>query len=510
MSLYSGLEEHSLGVGILLIFLTYRYVSAYRVWVKFQGIPTLGYDGVLMSYITAWRRFKEPIKLYEEGCRKYPGGAFKIPTFTGWKVVVNGPHMINDIRRATDDELSFEDAAADTLEVDYTMSPKLHINSYHINIVRTPLTRNIGARFDDIVDETFVAFADHIPLQDDWVEVPVLKTAQNIIVRISNRFFVGLPLCRDPDWCDLNIQFTINVAVNSSLIKLFPKFLHPIVGNIFTTRKRSMRQALKLVGPIIKHRLEMEEEHGKDWEDRPNDAISWAIDTVNQIGDEWQKKSVEDICLRLLAINFAAIHTTSMAFTHALYLLAANTHLIAPLRNEVETVIKKEGWTKTAMVQLRLMDSFLKESQRREGTSPLGMGRETLKDFRFSDGTVVPAGIMIEATIYETHHDEETYPDPNDFIPSRFADMRAKEGEGMKHQMVTPTREWVLFGTGKHACPGRFFAVAELKTMFAHLLMNYDVKFKDNEGYPPPFVFGGVVSPNQNAKVMFRKRRDGA
>ncbi|KAL0068148.1 hypothetical protein AAF712_004808 [Marasmius tenuissimus] len=198
-----------------------------------------------------------------------------------------------------------------------------------------------------------------------------------------------------------------------------------------------------------------------------------------------------------------------MAFTHALYLLAANTHLIAPpLRNEVETVLKKEGWTKAAMVQLRLMDSLLKESQRHKGTPLLPMGRETLKDFRFSDHTVVPAGTLIQAAMYETHHNEEMYPDLNDFVPSRFADMRAKEGESMKYQMVTPITEWLFFGTGKHACPGRFFAVTELKTMFAYLLLNYDVKFKDDEGYPPPLIFAGVTSPNPRTKVMFRKRGD--
>ncbi|KAK1228836.1 hypothetical protein PQX77_008103 [Marasmius sp. AFHP31] len=315
MGTSSVLAAHSLEVGILVIFLAYRYVSAYRVWSRLHGIPTVGHDGVFLSYITAWRALKEPLQLVEEGCRKYPRGAFKIPTLTGWTVIVNGTQMIDDIRRATDAELSFEEAVADVLQIEYTMSPQLHNNPYHISLVRTLLTRNIGARFDDIVDETFAAFADRIPLQDDWVEIPVLKTAQNIIVQISNRFFVGLPLYllqgRNPDWCDLNIQFTINVAVNSGLIKLFPKFLHPIVGNIFTTRRQSMRRALKHVGPIIKHRLEMEEEYGKDWEGRPNDAISWAIDTVNQIGEEWQKNSVEDICLRLLAINFAAIHTTS-------------------------------------------------------------------------------------------------------------------------------------------------------------------------------------------------------
>ena len=56
-----------------------------------------------------------------------------------------------------------------------------------------------------------------------------------------------------------------------------------------------------------------------------------------------------------------------MSFTHALYHLVSNPHVVEPLRNEVETVIAKEGWSKAAMVQLRLMDSFLKESQRHVG-----------------------------------------------------------------------------------------------------------------------------------------------
>ncbi|KAJ8081926.1 hypothetical protein PM082_007772 [Marasmius tenuissimus] len=199
-----------------------------------------------------------------------------------------------------------------------------------------------------------------------------------------------------------------------------------------------------------------------------------------------------------------------MAFTHALYHLAANQQALKPLRQEVETVIKKEGWSKTAMVQLRLLDSFLRESQRHWGAAQLSVIRETLQDFRFSDGTVVPAGTKVAAAGYYTHHDEGTYPAPDDFVPSRFAEMRDRAGEGLKHQMVTPTLDWVLFGTGKHVCPGRFFAVAELKAMFAHLLLNYDVKFKDDAGFPPSMIFGTNITPNQSAKVMFRKRRDEA
>lgn len=55
--------------------------------------------------------------------------------------------------------------------------------------------------------------------------------------------------------------------------------------------------------------------------------------------------------------------------------------------------------------------------------------------------------------------------------------------------------------------PGRFFASNELKAMFAHLLVTYDVKF-ENEGVRPPNQwFAGNCVPNQKAEVMFRKRQ---
>ncbi|KAF9254472.1 hypothetical protein L218DRAFT_487968 [Marasmius fiardii PR-910] len=84
----------------------------------------------------------------------------------------------------------------------------------------------------------------------------VIKPIQNIVVRASNRLFVGLPLCRDPDYCDLNISFTISVVINATIISVFPRFLHPIVGRIFTVGKSSLRRALRLLRPIIEERIQ--------------------------------------------------------------------------------------------------------------------------------------------------------------------------------------------------------------------------------------------------------------
>ncbi|KAK7446290.1 hypothetical protein VKT23_014496 [Stygiomarasmius scandens] len=106
------------------------------------------------------------------------------------------------------------------------------------------------------------------------------------------------------------------------------------------------------------------------------------------------------------------------------------------------------------------------------------------------------------------HHDERHYENPDEFQPFRFSEMRgSEEGASIKHQMITPNKDYFFFGTGRHACPGRFFAVNELKTLVAHTLLTYDVKLEnDRKVIPDPILFVNAVLPNQNAKVMFRKR----
>lgn len=76
-----------------------------------------------------------------------------------------------------------------------------------------------------------------------------------------------------------------------------------------------------------------------------------------------KESTIRNLTLRILTINFAAISTTAMSFTHAMYHLAAMPHYIQPLREEVEAVVRKEGWTKVSMGRLRKLDSFLKETQ---------------------------------------------------------------------------------------------------------------------------------------------------
>lgn len=141
------------------------------------------------------------------------------------------------------------------------------------------------------------------------------------------------------------------------------------------------------------------------------------------------------------------------------------------MREEVETVIREDGWTKVAMTKMWKVDSFLKESMRingiftREFITPLPLhldyplksltvafNRMVMRDYTLSDGTFLPAGTFVAANITATHGDDEHYPDADKFDGFRFSKMRERSmEESVKHQSVNTASDYLVFGHGRHA-----------------------------------------------------------
>ncbi|KAK1225931.1 hypothetical protein PQX77_011130 [Marasmius sp. AFHP31] len=443
------------------------------------------------------------LKKYIDYQIKYPNQAFKVAMLDRYLVVITGKEMIEDLRKAEDEDLSISEAHRETFQIDYMIKKSNAENPHQIQAIRGPLTRRLASKFGEVYDELSQAFDDEIPFTDDWVKVPTLQKALNIISRTSNRLFVGVPFCRNKEWLSLNIRYTVDFNIAVAKFSVFPRFLHPLVAWYVSPYKRTIKVALKIMEPLIHERVAKFRAGSEDLED---DMLTWLIQSAPRDElDRWL--TPEELGSRLLGVNFVSIHTTSQTFTHGLINLASHPEYIEPLRREIEACIKKDGWSKAAMGKMRMLDSFLKESQRVSSAAAVGIRRLALNDFVFSNGTVIPAGTMIAISPSALHFDEDQYSNPFEFDGFRSYKQREEEGESIKHQMVTPQTNYVTFGIGKHACPGRFFAVNEIKALVSHTLMYYDLKLDESEAVPKTEEFGGRIFTNSKTRVMFRKRQ---
>lgn len=485
-----------IAASLLVLFLYRRSNPLYR-------IPAVGYSAPLLSYIGAIQFMRHGREILQEGYAKHKGSAFRITMLDTWVVILCGAKLNEELRKLPDDQMSFIHAIEELVQTKYTIAPNVIDMPIHIAVIKGPLTRNIASLLPDVVDEIRVATEDSIPIHgDEWTSVPALETMMQIVCRASNRAFVGLPMCRNSEFLKTVLEFPRNVGLARFTLGLVPSIFKPLVGPWLPWPRRSLRKFSALMKPVVEERLRLLQDHDNDWSEKPNDYLTWLIEESRSIG-----QPLDLIVNAMLTSNFVAVHTSSTSITHALYHLAANPGYIHPLREEVESIVRTDGWTKPAVSRMMKLDSFLRESQRMNGISGVGVIRKAMKDVILSDGTVIPAGTLCGVAAECTHLDEDSYDDAAVFKPFRFADMREDESERIKYQYVNTSPEYVAFGHGKHACPGRFFAAYELKVVLAILLIKYDVKLEGDSGRPSNQWRGASILPNQSANVMFRRRQ---
>ena len=102
--------------------------------------------------------------------------------------------------------------------------------------------------------------------------------------------------------------------------------------------------------------------------------------------------------------------------------------------------------------------------------------------------------------------EEKLMPGAHEFDPMRFYKQRQDPDEANLHQFTTTEKNSLHFGYGKWACPGRFFAMYEIKLILAYLLLKYEFKFPREGERPENLSAHKYVFPDQDAHVLFRER----
>lgn len=316
------------------------------------------------------------------------------------------------------------------------------------------------------------------------------------------------------------------VPLASAILRQFPSAVKPLLGPLLSLPAyRHHNGYTKVVVPEIVRRQQTYA--GVSKEDKPNDFLQWQIDRAAASGIA-SESDPRTIAARMLAVNFAAIHTSTFSITQSIFdLVSSDPGNVASLREESTAALAATDneWSKSTLQHLVKHDSVLRESSRLGSFLSVGLVRRVIapEGLIAPNGTVCPYDSWIGVPTNGVHNDLAIYPEGDKYKPFRFSDAREAEakleveGEGLSKESerealikkanlsfvsVSPT--YHPFGHGRHACPGRFFAANELKLLLAYMVRNYDFQFIDSR--PPSEWVGPVLIPPRKATIRVRKR----
>ena len=157
------------------------------------------------------------------------------------------------------------------------------------------------------------------------------------------------------------------------------------------------------------------------------------------------------------------------------------------------------------------------------------------------DGYHLPKGTMLSVIAYPAQIDPDHFEEPNHLDPFRFSRMReqapttrvdnaedattnghlangssaeekpsmaASDSSGFGFVSTGPTN--LVFGHGRHACPGRFIVDFEFKMMLHYVVSNYDIEFPaEYKGVRPQnYWLAEATFPPKDVKIRIKRRHN--
>ncbi|KAI1869905.1 uncharacterized protein JN550_005495 [Neoarthrinium moseri] len=368
------------------------------------------------------------------------------------------------------------------------------------SVIRKQLTLSLSKMTAPLSQEAAFALSIHLGENPEWHEITIKDPLLSIVARLSSRIFLGEELCRDEDWLRVTKSYALSVFNAAPELRLWPRSLRKVVHWFLPhcTRVRALaKESRKIIGPVVQKRREIKRAALASGKPIPefNDALQWAEEEAGQdfIPEVFQ-----------LSLSLVAIHTTTDLLDQCVLDIAQNPEIVAPLREEIRDVLRSQGWKKTSLYSMKLLDSCIKESSRMKPLSIVGMRRNVVDDVRLSNGLVLKKGTCTQMDLYRMR-DPDFYENPNQWDGYRFFKKRLEPGKENLSQLVATSDDHLGFGHGIHACPGRFFAANEIKVTLCHMIMKYDWKLVPGTDFEPAMT-GTRSNSNPAAQLLMRRR----
>jgi cytochrome P450 len=295
-----------------------------------------------------------------------------------------------------------------------------------------------------------------------------------------------------------------------------PTALRPFLGPLSAWPvKQALERLKKHFGPFYHERVKLFNElSDKPGAEEPNDLLQMMIKFAK--AERPQDLELDCMVKRLSMTNFGSMHQSTLAATNLILDIIASDaecNTISTLRDECNTVLgpypKAQEWTKGNISRMTKTDSVIRESMRVNSFGNRAIMRVVAADGVVTeDGIELPKGSMVSVLSYPIHYSEDLFEDAGKYEPFRYARLRDRsETKTGNLSFVTTGPQFLPFGHGRHACPGRFLVDFEFKMMIAHLVGNYDLSFPEEYAgkRPQNRWITEAVFPPKGAKIRVKR-----
>jgi cytochrome P450 len=187
------------------------------------------------------------------------------------------------------------------------------------------------------------------------------------------------------------------------------------------------------------------------------DILSLLLGARGEAGEAFSDREVRDQTMTLM---FAGHDTSTSTLSFMMHELARHPEAAERLREEQDRVLGGEPPTIEALEkEMPYLEMVLDEVLRLYPPAWIGP-RRAVRDFEFG-GYSVPRGAYVNYCSWASHRIPEVFPEPEAFIPERFAPER---------KAALPRGAYVPFGGGQRICIGKRFGQTEVKLVATMLL----------------------------------------
>ncbi|CAL4925907.1 unnamed protein product [Urochloa decumbens] len=217
------------------------------------------------------------------------------------------------------------------------------------------------------------------------------------------------------------------------------------------------------------HRIFDEEIDGRlrgreDGEPKRNDFLDLLLDAAED-GDSAAGLDRDTLRSLFTDLFSAGSDTSSSTVEWAMTELLQSPTSMAKACEELATVIgSRKSIEESDIGKLPYLQAVVKETFRLHPPAPLLLPRHTQADIKIM-GYTIPQGSRVFINVWAMGRDEETWPEPERFMPERFL--------GKTVDLRGGDFDLIPFGGGRRICPGMPLAIRMVHLLLASLLNHF-------------------------------------